>query len=770
MSKNTLYNLIKLKKEYLNKIINLAERTHSSGTHYFYFELAPKHLSVVGPYKLTSHHLSVYEKATGTLDSLSQYHYTAYFHDSYGKDYRLHIYFDEHDNSLAKPFLAEMQANNEFQTLSCLEFEEAFKTLAYFSSQVLVKNLRTEQAQVASQLKFKCETLEKEAETLSINWFYNRDKYTNKIRDLINKIDEMLEYTPATRDILAKKSFLNSLESAIESTVIEETFKPKKTKKILETPKNFTEKSSKSKLTNYKDYKPALKDLSPILKVLELKFQEIATPDLIKQLSTLESLYVELKEIELQLSCKLLTADLQNINNLRNLKIKIESKAKQNLQMLLIMEKFEETQPFKIFYHLLSPEILGPTALVVKKTDLFNFLLNNQIINIYYKNFTVHNVFYSSMIDYCFKATTNNSSMYQWLNILVQKGASLLDLDSSTNLPYAAILLLDSKHPFSDVLKQNAEATLNNPLFFKQLNNLLRFLFNQDDFKVDSKIILQLIDSNEERIKTIELSDSLSIFVLKKANDLEEQLKITVGEQLYNQIFNDPEIMALRKRLTDKANWVISKVNFKERLMFNHLVKDNLDDIKKSCTTLTEKDIPSFNELKKSSLMMQLNRIRVLDLYMESREIKQLIQSHPHSKNGSKLIRKLKTRYDQISTELFFLQHDIDINNIVILPKIDEVVEFDKHLSKEHSSSINDLDEEILFALENTPDFFTFLTECEDKEAAEKKIKQNNKLVKANDQLATAALTCSTVKTLFSDSTNQNPKSEPSDLLQGCNF
>ncbi|MBA2710721.1 MAG: hypothetical protein H0U57_09040 [Tatlockia sp.] len=83
------------------------------------------------------------------------------------------------------------------------------------------------------------------------------------------------------------------------------------------------------------------------------------------------------------------------------------------------------------------------------------------------------------------------------------------------------------------------------------------------------------------------------------------------------------------------------------------------------------------------------------------------------------------------------------------------MVEFADFLIKEskNSSEIDDLDEETLTSLANAGDFFTFLTDQEEKEANEKKLKLENKS-------ATSALTSSKVSTFFSDSPKLNREEE----------
>ena len=89
-----------------------------------------------------------------------------------------------------------------------------------------------------------------------------------------------------------------------------------------------------------------------------------------------------------------------------------------------------------------------------------------------------------------------------------------LILFSSTSQTSTSIHILLAKLSLQKVLKQNDK--IFNSIFYKQLNNILRFLDNHHDIKVDKDSITNLIHRNETVIISLEMANKLSHSCLKK--------------------------------------------------------------------------------------------------------------------------------------------------------------------------------------------------------------------------------------------------------------
>ncbi|CAM2784817.1 hypothetical protein [Legionella worsleiensis] len=198
MSKNALYNLIRDRSRfsYVKKPtdITLLAQVHKSGAGYFLFPLSPAPISSLSGYRVTEHHLSVYERPLSALDAKSQYHYTALMQKE-GIEYRLHVYFDANDMPVGRPNLAEITLKKELITLDCKKNAQEFLQLAIDSRQNLIGFLRVFQDTVCKNLESQYKKCEAIAKGLAQDTPLNKLAYLEILQQQTNLLNQIIQYS-----------------------------------------------------------------------------------------------------------------------------------------------------------------------------------------------------------------------------------------------------------------------------------------------------------------------------------------------------------------------------------------------------------------------------------------------------------------------------------------------------------------------------------------------------------------------------------------------
>lgn len=169
-------------------------QVHKSGAGYFLFPLSPVPISSLSGYRVTEHHLSVYERPLSALDAKSQYHYTALLQKE-GIEYRLHVYFDSNDIPVGRPNLAEITPKKELITLDCKKNAQDFLQLAIDSKQNLIGFLRVFQDKVFKNLEAQHKKYEAIAKGLEQNSPLDKLAYLEILRQQTSLLNQIIQYS-----------------------------------------------------------------------------------------------------------------------------------------------------------------------------------------------------------------------------------------------------------------------------------------------------------------------------------------------------------------------------------------------------------------------------------------------------------------------------------------------------------------------------------------------------------------------------------------------
>ncbi len=665
MPKNSLYNVINkvtLNEEKIPGVVDLSLRTYQEGKNYFFFELPVPDDIVIGDYTLLDHHLSVSESPLSKLDMKSQYHYTAYFKDIHGNRYRLHVYYDAHDNYVCEPLLSIVREGNVFKSVDCQEQHEAFKRLAERFIGGVVEHLRDNQRAVITDYQKQYEELEKMA--CSLDCVKNKGAYLATMQEQINVLDELKHYSNDNRAWNNLLSFhrrvKNTLLTAVAPDVSEKTVPQapvsKKTTKLRKQEPSLKQKAA---ATSYPSKPKAVKPrLDAVIASLKARFEQLNSMQDEQQVSAITAFFGELIVEECVLEHGKYQSTAQDVRELHLLRVSSEEQAKKLLLRLLLAGCYEQAAQLKAFHHTLSDSLM-PYALVHNKPGLIDFLLKHKVVLFNYKNFVIKEAKYKSLLDFYFKQEVEKqSSLIDGIDVLIKNAPSLLmDIDSNTGLPFAAIILLDPEHPFNAVLERNADATINNPLFYKQLNQVLQALVAQPSYPREHMVqIKKLVNRNNEKMSSVALfTPSGQPSLMQLTEDLTVKLKATLGEDFVDQLLCDPEIAPLKSLIEKRKALLMLKLPRSVQTGIRQEAKENFEAIIKELDDAENIDLlPAIAEqIRSRTLQHQLDTLNAIDLREELIDVQDSIQktvliTGKRNKNYNALLK----RQDEIITEL----------------------------------------------------------------------------------------------------------------------
>ncbi|KGP63534.1 hypothetical protein EP47_12190 [Legionella norrlandica] len=677
MSRNALFNLVKdkINKAKISGAIDFSELTHSKGTKYYKFELPLDKEITIGEYTLSHHHVSIFEKPYGWIDSISQYHYTAYFKNQLGTEYRLHVYFDSEDNFVNRPLFSRVTSENEYIPVDCEENEEVFKLLADRSTRDLVKYLRGEQQLVVEDLKKQFEVLESQLTGISES-MRGKEEHLEILDRQIDIQKSLLLYsnfTPGIRKALKHLlSYKKALMAEIEwSSISELTLIPIEDKQEAEVepvitrsvsakrekpssskkPSFFAEASSSKSHTVQK--KPAKKeeDLSVLINKFKLQVEQIKAikledEQLIKQVV---NLYAEFKNIDWKYEFGDYSASIEDIKNLKALRTKIEGIGVNLLQRLLAKGQYQLAEEIAPFFPLLSSNMVL-YALQFNQAQLMALLLKYQTASIHFKDFAIKTVEYASIVDYCFKNSTPETNMLDILDLLVKNGESLMGIDKETGLPFAAILLMQPNHPLRPVLEKNFSLTINNIKFYKQLNQMLNVL--PSDFPFDAKTkdeIQELIKENQRKIELLKQGITYDLVNYNQQLDVTQYFHGTAGEEFVKRLNTDPDVMYNKKEIEKEFDLLLPKLPRIERISTVKAIKMDLDKLRESLNAIEDFDVmPFFEDIKREVIKRQLLTLEMISLKSQLIEVQKEVPKVVFGRKLSKGQRRIAQEQEAI--------------------------------------------------------------------------------------------------------------------------
>lgn len=641
--------------------IRLSNKKHALGGRYFLFELPIEKRVRIDALDLISHHVSVYESPIGKIDLKSQYHYTAFFENAAGKEYRLHVYFDAKDGMVTSPMLSVLRGD-KYEPVDSDDLDEVFTGLATTACSELVIFLRRAQRNRVDNLQRQFQELENRLEALSSNLVKNKKEYLEVMTGQIQVLDELSKISNKSPAIIKQMKWLIASKELIEP----ETFQPepvsdsenddtraepleaKATRNENTAASVKSKKNQKAKAQTAPQKVKVKPSISGEVENLKLKNAVAVRLDGTNQANELSELYRTLKEKEWQVEFKERSATVEDLNDLRVLRASIEKSAGELLQRFLLQSDFKNTELLNQFYHLL-PDNMLLFALQSCRHQLLDFLLKNNIATVNFKNFTIKNVVYPTMVDYFFTSSAPDAARLSCLDVLVKQGASLLAIDSKSGLPYAALLLSQPNHPLRAVLEQNKKLTLDSIDFHSKMNQVLRSL------NTSSPVIDELIESNKTTIFLLRQK-------IKPFQRQDEKQELSLGQDLVRQIRMDPEVSYQTSLIRKKVASLLPNAPAANKKQMISLTEMNFELLAIRLNGIDDLDlIPPFEDVKRETIKLQYLTLEYIALADETFSYLGAFTSiNPYARKESKAIRKIRLRLNEIDARI------LDIKDILM--------------------------------------------------------------------------------------------------------
>ena len=673
MTKNVLFNVITQKTSKEGNIprgIALSQLNHKEGTPYFFFAL-PKPAGAIGDYTLDTHHLSVFEESNGRMDGKSQYHYTAYLKDKNGNSFRLHIYFNPQDGYIGLPLLSRISDDGRFIPVAdCEEHHEAFKALAEMSIDGLIVQIRKDQKELIAKLKTEYELLEKEGTELSKELERNKDPYKANVDRQIEKLEELKNYSN-TDPILDNLSYLKKLKQTPELRTPSSTSRRLEGKEhkqaavaenpSIEVPKEVTRRAS----SEVKEKIRIDKEIAE----LKVQFEQLKLLKDDKLVAAIAALNARLVQLELEMDDG---SSLKQLHDVRTLRISLDDKASKMVQYLLAVGKYTETAPLAPFYRLVSDSMIR-LAIAQNNFRLLDFLFKNKLIPLPYTNFTIKDKQYTSIVDYYFKQATTKvdaekfASIEECLDVLIKNGLSLMEIDSSNGLPFAMTVLSATNHPFKETLNRNKEITINNPMFYKQLNHVLRVIAAQPTCTKKEQVNLFIENSKLQLICIQCLGFSLAQYEC----DFDAYIDKALGSKWSQALESQPDIWNVKFALGERLRVLLSKLPPDARFGVVNDIKQAYKELKKTIDAVKDSDrTVTFKEFNQHILLQYKHGLKVLELTSELNDHNLALEALGSKSSGKNKRAHKKEFMEQIA--LFNkIQQKIDILKKTPWPSFD---------------------------------------------------------------------------------------------------
>ncbi len=414
--------------------------------------------------------------------------------------------------------------------------------------------------------------------------------------------------------------------------------------------------------------------------------EDISEEQLIASLNRL-FLLVNTKESDLRLGlCKASTAYLQE---LQALNAKMLASASKVLKRLLIMGEYSKAEQLKDFYSFLPMNDMVHLALSRNQGPLFEFLLNNEITTTGYKNFTINDQKYSSLMEYCFQNTNHKTSKAAIFEVLVQQDPFSLLAQDNEGLPFIGTLLLQENHPLRKVLEQNLDLTMRNHEFLKRFKQRLLLISSKPNCSADlhEKISCLLDESRNKQTELKHYTDLTGTWFPKTQAQLNREVTKVVGESLVKRLQDDPEICLWNRELEMKLKVLLQKLPRQEKEKYSRQVKINLETIRKRIASFSNPNAEDIFDLTKTQVLEQQQyAIKIIDLREKLFTVQKKLAKKPSKQN------QLLTQQTKIINEINQLSAKIMNTEETVASELEPAIKLLKKLENMFSYFANSND------------------------------------------------------------------------------
>lgn len=596
MSKNRLFNFIQYQ---INKspespiYLDFKLAKNLSKKRYYRLDLPRKtdRESIIG-YELITHHLSIFETEARTNPFLSQYHYTAFFKNQEGNHFKLHVYFDSHDEIAMKPVFLIEETLKRYKPFPSDELNHYFIDLAKENIVPLLKIFRLAQTEVIERLENRYYELEKEAEALFETEGFHSDIYFLKLDEICTALSQLIPLTDNNK-YLKIHCFVSKLKergrNLDKSTLMEDIVVEQPLKKIIITEKeeffvplpshSSSEKNQPSpKEKEALSFETQLQNLifqSKKIKVKETKDSHLSflISHILTEINALSCLIDE-------------NTPMTAIQQLKNLHQEIQEQGQKIFPRILINGELEAAAQLVSFHDLIEQKHLN-FALQMRNIRLLEFILTYGHINLS-QPVKVQHIIYPSAVTYCFDSDSPSNPMKDCLSVLIKHGASLC-VPSKSGLPVAYFILNSACHPLRSALAENLSKTFNSIEFYKALEGaLLKSIEEKSLHKSEQRSVSFALQEYRNRIEL------LSIYSGNRTEQFYSQFSTEFEERNLSvhtfKLTRDPIISRLLKDFNANSKILLDKLDKKQQRQFHRETILTLNKIENIIKLTTERE------------------------------------------------------------------------------------------------------------------------------------------------------------------------------------
>ncbi|WP_065231759.1 hypothetical protein [Legionella gratiana] len=641
MKLNILYGVLRLLTEssefkLCDKIIPIHDRTLED-KEYYRLEIPHEDIAAEG-LKLQEIHMSIYKKVDPQNAALGPSHFTALFHNSYGQEFRMHLFLNCFDTLACPPTWELLDGEHHYVKVdppACMDY----LTHAIWQQGLpCLQELRRQQKTIETRLLSDYNELEQQTALLYEKLDENKLAYLESLQKLINSATLLTKISDSPnwpRVISYLRKLHNSTSSmperSIESIDKKETLKQdKKEEKIsITSSKQSTCKNHRhpinTSLSQHTLFSKPSMDSSPVTAIQ-------------KRVNKIENLFDKMSKtadnhlkalLLIDLNRQLVDIDLENltsltstqINTLSQIEIKVAHQAKSMLQMVLLKGEYDFARTLSPFYNLINSDILA-IALMQKNADLLRFAVKELALPINSYPITMKKQTYPNVVQYCFSECQGKDSLLDCFSVLIEQGASLMDPVGPDKLPLAHLILsAKPKHPLYAALEQNKNLTLNNQHFYAHLIYVLKGHIRADILEKEKKAELEAWIGRYEQLKI--RSESQNLLLNPKNQILSEEIsaiaKKFFSTAMVEALERDEDIARENAYLAQETKELLQMIKLFQRktgkvFPYQSLMNASNQDLKKE---LLKSDLQvdiGFSELK-SSIMQNLNNGRLMISY-----------------------------------------------------------------------------------------------------------------------------------------------------------
>ena len=543
---------------------------------------------------LTSHHLSFYEELDPENPLLSEYHYTAYFTDG-TSEYQLHVYFDKNDQIVMASQLSIKNDDLIFESINTTEEQDhLLQELAQEKSPDAIGLFRKLFKEQISRDSIEYDAQISRVQQLSAQIETNPQKYLAEVERTITLIESFLRYR--------NNRYYQSVLSLFKNIVL--NMQDQDRKKFEVAQENKTQSVVVSSGVNHHlelDQAPLVARpkqeivLGPILNQAKeaygafsaLKSSKAAIEMLVQSINASYILVQEALGTSITPGCECTALELEQLRDL----IEQHQQTRQKLlETCLLNNKFKEAELLSGVANKEEPllpqvmvEKLVHLALVTRNPKLLEFLLNHH-------HFPVNTFKFNglSAVQFCLSNNTKEKPLHTCLSVLINNGASLMELDPKIGLPIAHIILSTPAHSLKEAFLDNAKSTLLNQSFYKTLIRHLEKI-KPSPSKQLNRTIDRAIDEYQTAI--VSLSNQQSKMVLRQNEELiavKDQLESNFSESLSLMLSFDSDIQRKKALLVLAQQEYLACLTSKEKIASKRMTLDLLRELNQIISTQPE--------------------------------------------------------------------------------------------------------------------------------------------------------------------------------------